>query len=81
MSDETTFVVEKTILTGFGDLEGVGAPDDELSFFVHLSAVGSQVCLVVLDCAPPPTPGAENRGRCADASRQSPLPGLTNKSG
>jgi len=42
VSDETTFVVWKSILTSFVDLEGVVAPDDELSFFVYFPIQGPE---------------------------------------
>ncbi|ELY30793.1 hypothetical protein C498_10556 [Haloferax volcanii DS2] len=52
VSGETTFVVRKPILTSLVDLEGVVAPDDELSFFVHLPIQGPEaMCFTELaDC-------------------------------
>jgi len=52
VSDETTFVVWKSILTSFVDLEGVVAPDDELSFFVYFPIQGPEaMCFAELaDC-------------------------------
>jgi len=74
VSDETTFVVWKSILTSFVDLEGVVAPDDELSFFVYFPIQGPEaMCFAELaDCLCIGYGRAGRRRRCLSVAIVSP---------